>query len=128
MPSYTFFCNNCNTKYEIVCSIKNYHDKLPCDLCHGSDVIRMYTEDVLTQSSSVKKSDSELKTIGDLAKRNSDRMSEDQKHALYMKHNSYKDQQDLKPLPTGMSRVKKAPKIKWPGTSGIKQKRKPKNG
>jgi hypothetical protein len=64
----------------------------------------------------VKKADSELKTIGDLANRNADRMSEDQKRSLYMKHNDYKEHKiETKPLPKGMSYKKKPPKPLWPG-------------
>lgn len=63
---------------------------------------------------SVKKADSELKTIGDLANRNRDRMSEDERVTLYKKHNDYKDQESQKELPKGMSRIKKSKsKIKW---------------
>lgn len=71
-------------------------------------------DDVATLNASVRKADSELKTIGDLAKRNTDRMSEDQKVHLYHKHNSYKDEASTKELPKGMSRMKKPPKPKWP--------------
>lgn len=128
MPEYTYLCNKCEQKFSLISSISNYCDKVKCEFCGSKNTQRSYEDDLLTINASVKKADSELKTIGDLARRNSDRMSEDQKTHLYMKHNSYKDEQDLKPLPSGMSRVKKQPKIKWPGTSGIKQKRKPNNG
>jgi hypothetical protein len=68
----------------------------------------------MTQSTSIRKSDSELKTIGDLALRNTERMSMDEKSHLYQKHNSYKEtQEEAKPLPKGMSRIKKPPKVKW---------------
>lgn len=70
--------------------------------------------DLATQSSSVKKSNSELKTIGDLANRNRDRMSDDQKAALYAKHNDYKEHKEENRLPAGMSRIKKGPKTIWP--------------
>lgn len=127
MPEYSYICSKCNNKFSLISSINKYKEHPACDKC-GSECSRNYSIDLITLNASVKKSDSELKTIGDLAKRNSDRMSDDQKNALYMKHNSYKDESDLKPLPSGMSRVKKGPKIKWPGTTGQKQKRKPKNG
>jgi len=69
---------------------------------------------MLTINGSVKKSDSELKTIGDLANRNRDRMTNDQKNYLDKKHNEYKDQDLAKELPKGMSRIKKPKnKIKW---------------
>jgi len=127
MPEYSYLCEHCNYKFSLFYTIVGYDPSPQCKKCK-SKCKRDYELDLTTINTSVKKSDSELKTIGDLAKRNSDRMSEDQKHALYMKHNSYKDDKDLKPLPSGMSRVKKGPKIKWPGTSDNKPKRKPKNG
>lgn len=86
----------------------------------------MIADDVLTQNASVKKSDNELKTIGDLARRNSDRMSDDEKIHLYQKHNAYKFDDPTKELPKGMNRIKKPKKIKWPGSEGS-QKRKPRN-
>lgn len=127
MPEYTYFCNNCDSTFSIICSIKEYRDQHLCSC--GKRAFRSYIDDLITLNTSVKKSDNELKTIGDLAKRNSERMSDDQKLSLYQKHNSYREDKDLSQLPSGMSRVdKKIPKIKWPGTSGIKNKRKPKNG
>lgn len=128
MPEYTYVCNVCDHKFSVVCSIKAYSEKVVCESCKSKNTNRSYEDDIITINASIKKTDSELKTIGDLAQRNSERMSDDEKTALYMKHNSYKEEKDLKPLPSGMSRMKKPPKIKWPGTSGIKQKRKPKNG
>jgi len=114
MPAYTFFCNSCNNQYEIVCSIREYHDKIPCEKCGSVNVNRMYGEDIPTQNTSVKKSDSELKTVGDLAKRNTDRMSNDHKEYLKQKHNDYKDNKETKELPKGMSRINKPKtKTKW---------------
>lgn len=115
MPAYTFFCDSCNKRYEVVCSIRDYHDKLPCEYCNSNkSCYRLYTEDALSINTSVKKLDSELKTVGDLAKRNTDRMSDDQKEHLRQKHNSYKDNKEDKPLPTGMSRLKRPKtKTKW---------------
>ena len=69
---------------------------------------------MLTLNSSVKKSDSELKTLGDLANRNRDRMSDDHKIALNKNYNDYK-QASQKELPTGMTRMKKtSQKTQWP--------------
>ena len=75
-------------------------------------------EDMLTINSSVKKSDSEFKTLGDLANRNRDKMSEDHKMALDAKHTKYQDdklkEELTKELPNGMSRIKKPKtKTKW---------------
>lgn len=113
MPSYTYFCASCKKSFELFFYFKDYKDTVDCQEC-GKSCDRHYQEDMLSINSSVRKSDTELKTIGDLAKRNSDRMSADHKQALYEKHNSYKDQESTKELPTGMSRIKKPKKkIKW---------------
>ena len=45
--------------------------------------------------------------------RNTERMSDDQKAALHAKHNAYKETPSTKPLPKGMSRLKKTKGIKW---------------
>jgi hypothetical protein len=78
-------------------------------------VARSYLDDAKTIiAGSVKKSDNELKTLGDLARRNTDRMSDDQKEILQTKHNKYKEQQSVKQLPKGMSRMNKPKhKTKW---------------
>lgn len=127
MPTYSYYCNKCRCDFELFFHIKDYSEKPQCSNCKKNNTERRIVNDVITQSSSVKKSDSELKTIGDLAKRNSDRMSDDEKTHLYLKHNSYKYDKAPKELPSGMNRIKeKGQKIKWPGTSGQKQKRKAK--
>lgn len=112
MPEYTYCCTKCKKKFSIISSIANYTEKYKCEKC-GVLCDRSYQDDILTCSTSVKKSDTELKTIGDLANRNRDKMSDDQKVSLYQKHNSYKEQQSEKPLPKGMSRIKKPPKTIW---------------
>lgn len=125
MPNYSYCCISCNQNFELFTYIKDYNPKPKCIICGSKKTERNYVADALTQSSSVKKSDSELKTIGDLARRNTDRMSEDQKSALYRKHNDYKEDAglDQKPLPKGMSRLKKPPKTLWPGSKGVGKKR-----
>lgn len=112
MPIYTYRCKNCNHLFEIVSSISKYKEDHDCSRC-GSSAHRSYDEDMPTIFSSVKKHDTELKTIGDLAKRNTERMSEDEKTHLYIKHNSYKENKPEKDLPKGMSRIKKPKKSKW---------------
>ena len=114
MPTYTYLCIKCKKNFELFSSIRDYDESPRCIHCKTHKAQRDYEIDLPTQSSSVKKSDSELKTIGDLALRNTDRMSNDQKTELYMKHNSYKENKvETKPLPKGMSRIKKPPKPKW---------------
>lgn len=125
MPTYSYSCNNCKYNFEMFFHIKDYVEKPKCTKCKSKNTSRRYLSDVLSQFANVRKSDSELNTIGDLAKRNSDRLSDDEKHHLYLKHNSYKhDQTELKDLPQGMSRITKPQKSKWPGSKPkVKRKR-----
>lgn len=110
MPNYTYLCEECNINFELFFSIKNYIHNPNCPGCkNNKKIIRNYISDVSTQRASVKKSDSELKTIGDLALRNRDRLSNDQKRELQNKHNSYKENKtETKPLPNGMSYTKRS--------------------
>ncbi len=124
MPTYSYLCEKCSCEFEVFFHIKDYQPSPRCTMCKSKNTHRMYTKDVLSQSASVKKSDSELKTLGDLAMRNSERLSDDEKLHLHQKHNSYREDGPQKELPKGMSRVKKQPKTLWPGAIG-KQKRKP---
>lgn len=112
MPEYSYRCENCETTFSIVCSIREYADSQVCETC-GAKCCRDYIEDLSTLNTSVKLGDSDLKTLGHLAQRNTDRMSEDQRNELYRKHNSYKEDAPEKQLPKGMSRIKKPPKVKW---------------
>jgi putative FmdB family regulatory protein len=124
MPNYTYFCEKCNSSFELFSYIKDYNPNPNCLLCSQYKTYRLYSVDIATQSTSIRKSDSELKTLGDLAMRNTERMSDDQKTDLYMKHNSYKeDIKEAKPLPSGMNRIEKKPKTLWPGTSQNKKRR-----
>ena len=113
MPTYSYSCNKCHQDFELFFYIKDYISNPPCEACKDRDTYRLYAVDVATQATSVKKADSELKTIGDLANRNRDKLSEDEKIHLDKKHNEYRENQPENPLPQGMSRVKKPPKIKW---------------
>lgn len=116
MPEYSYVCDKCYTSVEILCSIKEYDNiqtNLRCSSCGSKKLSRDYHNDLSNLNASVKKTDSELKTIGDLAKRNSDKFSEDHKHHLHTKHNDYKEN-NKRPLPSGMSRIKKQPKMEWP--------------
>lgn len=116
MPTYTYYCEHCDCIYEIFFYIKDYVEHPKCSKCKRI-ISRSYEHDIPTQAASIKKADSELRTIGDLAKRNSDKMSDDEKIHLYNKHNSYKyDTDNSKELPQGMNRVKKPQKTLWPGS------------
>lgn len=115
MPTYSYNCDNCQLFFELYFSISEYKEHPKCPSCLSKKTNRDYSVDLITLASSVKKADSELKTIGDLANRNRDRMSEDQKAELYRKHNDYKENKiEERPLPSGMTRMKKGVKTQWP--------------
>jgi hypothetical protein len=121
MPEYSFICDKCDEGFSLFFSITEYtklssKNKINCPNCNSNKVNRDLLSDCSTIAGSVKKSDGELKTIGDLANRNRDRMSDDQKADLYKKHNSYRESEPEKPLPAGMSRIdtKKRKKTIWP--------------
>jgi len=113
MPTYTFFCEKCEKVFELVCSIREYTDKPVCEFCKSKNVIRRYIEDLSTLNTSIKKNDSELKTLGDLANRNRDRLSDDEKIHLYNRHNEYKEETPKTELPKNMTRMKKTKGTKW---------------
>lgn len=114
MPTYSYSCQKCHKNFELFFYIKDYIEQPKCTHCKNKNTYRLYIKDISTQSASIKKSDSELKTIGDLANRNRDKMSDDHKEHLYQKHNSYKETPSDKPLPKGMTRMKKGKKTIWP--------------
>jgi len=114
MPVYSYICNKCNHRFELFFTYSKYEECPQCISCEQKKCTsRLYIEDALTINASVKKSDSELRTIGDLANRNRDKLSDDEKLALYHKHNQYKQSDSTTELPTGMSRIKKGVKTKW---------------
>jgi len=113
MPTYSYRCTSCNSCFELFFHMQDYISNPVCD-CGSNNTERNYVQDFSSIIGSVRKSDSELKTVGDLANRNRDRLSEDQKLALQKKHNDYKEQQSTKELPRGMSRLPKPKtKTKW---------------
>lgn len=113
MPTYTYHCSRCCKKFELFFHITDYIDCPSCVFCSSQKTERSYHDDICSVASSIKKHDSELRTIGDLANRNRDRLSDDHKQYLAHKHNEYKQTESNKPLPKGMSRIKKPPKPKW---------------
>jgi len=114
MPTYTYKCDKCKEKFELFAHFSDYSEHPKCIHCKSTHTDRSYEDDVINVSCSIKKHSSELKTIGDIANRNRDLLSDDQKMALYEKHNSYKDKDEPINLPKGMSKIKKPKtKPKW---------------
>lgn len=117
MPTYSYSCNRCKKNFELFLYLNQYEQQPKCPHCKSKKTYREITRDAATINSSVIKNDSELKTLGDLANRNRDRMSFDQKLNLDQKHNEYKEIQSNKELPRGMNRITK-PKHKTRWTNG----------
>lgn len=116
MPTYTYICNKCQKTFETFYTFSEYdaNPQPKCLHCGHKKTHRSYCSDIAESCGFVKKNDTELQTLGDLANRNRDRMSDDQKIELYHKHNEYKDQPSMNNLPKGMSRMKKPSiKNKW---------------
>jgi len=90
MPIYTFECyeedGGCGQIFDISCGM-NEISTLPKPLCPNCNnniaVSRNFNSDVYVF-------DSSPRTVGALAERNTNRMSEDQRNALNEKHTSYK--------------------------------------
>jgi putative FmdB family regulatory protein len=114
MPEYSYACDNCSFKFSLICPIREYKEIATCPKCKKNKTYRLYHEDLANLSTSIKLADNELKTIGHLAQRNSEKLSDDHKDFLNKKHNAYRENQSDAPLPQGMSRIKK-PKTrpKW---------------
>jgi len=81
MPTYSYHCTSCNSCFELFFHIKDYLSNPICD-CGSTNTERNYLEDFSSITGSVRKSDNELKTVGDLANRNRDRMSDDKKEIM----------------------------------------------
>lgn len=101
MPTYPYKCNNCDYKFEVSQSIKEYKELRKCPQCHQLTLKRLFN----IKSGFVKLADSEIKTVGHLAQRNRERMSKDQRDELQRKHNEYKLKPPEHDPPSGMSYV-----------------------
>ena len=109
MPTYEFQCLKCGAAHEVVRPFKSSTPRRVGDLdevcCHGNSKIQQifYAPDV-----SVRLGDSEVKTIGHLADRNSSKFSDDYKSKLAQKNKTKRSGGGK--LPEGMERVKPAAK------------------
>jgi len=109
MPEYTFQCDEeyggCGHTFTKYMSIQNYTDKQTCPTCSKRKTIRRkLCDDLLSINAGIKKSDDEV-TVGHLASRNTERMSDDEKSHLTHKHNEYRYTKPEHDLPDGMSRI-----------------------
>lgn len=112
MPTYTFLCEKCDHSFELNMSLSSYKNIQKCPKCKKA-ANRNYQTDLMTLNACVKLSDSEIKSMGHLANRNRDTLSDDHKQHLQIKHNEYREE-STKPLPKNMSRMKKpTKKTKW---------------
>lgn len=113
MPEYSFYCEKCGKPFEVSCSINDYsNNKIRCIFCNSANINRDLMSDISGSYLSIRKHDSELKTLGDLANRNAEKFSADKKNHLFHKHNEYRKDKDGK-LPDGMTRIKKTKKVNW---------------
>lgn len=106
MPTYTFLCDKdkdgCGFDFEKTISFKDFDTKvkkkrITCPKCKKRkpviNVIHVPLHVGITG-----------RTLGAVADRNGETMSEDHKQALRKKHNEYKDTPSTKELPDGMQR------------------------
>jgi putative FmdB family regulatory protein len=111
MPTYSFKCfeedGGCGHSFEIVMGIKDYEDKQKCPICKKIKCVhRDYESDPI--NAQVILGDSEIKTVGHLAGRNRDKMSDEEKDLLKKKNTTHLEQRRLetnKNLPPGMKRL-----------------------
>lgn len=100
MPNYGFQCyledGGCDHIFEIKCSMEEISNKSPkCPNCHKKKSVFRLFNDVYVY-------DGTPKTVGSLAERNCDKMSDDQRHAIANKHKTVKPKFSPK-LPEGAS-------------------------
>lgn len=103
MPEYEYRCTKCGEHFEIICSMEDYELIDECPYCCTDSAVRVFS----TQPGFVKLAESEIKTLGHLAKRHSETMSDDKKASLKRKNTAYMREGPDKPLPPGMRRIKK---------------------
>ena len=90
MPCYSYKCSNpkCGELTESFQSIKDYTPLVKCPKCKKKTLIRNLKADL--PSGSVKKGDDQL-TVGELAKRNTERFSRDYKEHLHNERYKYRE-------------------------------------
>lgn len=108
MPIYSYLCPSCGP-FEHHSSIQGYKESIKCETC-GKISSRLLLADASTV---IGIGDASPKTVGAIADRNADKLSVDEKVALYKKNNAYKEGPD-KALPDGMTRIEKpSERTRW---------------
>jgi putative FmdB family regulatory protein len=100
MPTYSYKCPTCSTKFELVCPIREYRALSSCPTCH-----QLASRDYVTDwdSMGILK---EPVTLGMLAERNSNKLSSDAKKEMLRKQREYlKTEGNSMELPAGASRL-----------------------
>ena len=106
MPEYTYVCDACGRKIELFFTLSAYQETIDCICSPSEKMRRSYQDDLAGLTNAVVKTDDELNTIGDLANRNRDKLSKDEKSHLNKKHNDYKDDYSGFKLPNGMTSMR----------------------
>lgn len=110
MPIYPYRCKNCRHAFEVFQSIHKYRTLHKCPNCKYDALERIF----VIGDAFVKLADTEIKKVGHLAQRNTEKMSDDQRQELHRKHNEYKYKEPEKDLPPGMTRVPRPKEgIQW---------------
>ena len=103
MPTYEYHCTNCLKDFEIFQDIQDFVLINTCPICKQPTAVMRFTP----QNCYVKLAEGEIKTLGHLAHRHTETMSSDERASLHRKNTAYRHEGPDKPLPPGMSRVKK---------------------
>ena len=86
MPEYSYVCYKCKKGFSVIASFSNYKAQETCPVCNLAGHVQRDLEiDWDSLVGSVIRGDDEI-TLGELAKRNSARLSNDEKAALTHKH------------------------------------------
>ena len=107
MPLYTYECPT----HGLFCISSSIAEYKPKTKCPTKKCRKVCERNIMVDASTlVGVADATPKTVGGLADKNADKMSDDQKAALYKKHNAYKEADpnvEPRPLPPGMERIER---------------------
>jgi putative FmdB family regulatory protein len=128
MPEYSFKCDNCDNRFSIICSIKEYSEKQRCPQCrHLKSVYRDYEEDAFTPN--YIKGLHECKTVGEYADKQTKKYGKAKCEQMLRDFKTKKKPNTgMKELPEGMERMRDPADMPSPTTKqAAKRKRRRKN-